>query len=735
MKISISKHIAWLLALVLLGPIMVNAQAGPDELLLRSGESIPGQFLEGDKGAIVFRTTDGLQTFRRDQVRAIFFDRAAAPAAGEFPAGFSAAAPHRLAHVIVMRRVTSNRVLEDGKFEPEIITVSGDGSTIAFYAPKSGLYLMNVDGSNRRLLIPADGTDRTRFDWGRFELSRNGKVFYWQGGAPIYRINTDGTGEQLLVRNGAEYEAFRLREDCKRIFFSQRGGIFSIDTEGRGDYKEIVTPRVLSRQWEVPEERCLLGRFDVSADGNRIAFVVGGYPKAPCAQLMAINGDGTGLRRMATTDFDPWALTMKPDGSQVVFWQYGVKAFAANWDGGGQSELPLPPWDANGSGFQHLNRFSADSQWFSYNGNESGGFGQLCRADGSGRYEPQNCGYWDNYENALFHGLYSPVYTDNLRQFVSISQYWRQFKPRQVVVGNINPRIAPGVPVLSEITFPRLISTNPQLPAHRGKLSVRIGRGDTDVERVQYTLVPMCMKQARDPNRWIANAGWAALQGDHLLHDDGKNGDATAGDGIYTTDNLAPDTGDARLPAGRYLLRIVAHDDQSAVIVDVDGIEVSEKGAAEGLPGDAAVVPGNGTTNTVPPGNSAGATPPVAGNNGGPADPPANPQPGNGIAGTTIPVPTDPVETVDAGVRRIEEAFRAGNIDAVMALVAPDKRKSYRTVFEAKRGELARVADLLATRALQDNLGSYAEFQVTSEGKKYIVTFERYGTTWCLRDL
>ncbi len=574
---SLSRLLNHLLSVTLLVTILHpgHTQSATDELVLRNGQRVTGTFLRGDQSTIVFGVGDDIQTHPSGDVSAVFFGTKSAESPDIWPPGFSAVLPVKLAHLIVLRRITANHPSENGEYEPEIAKISGDGSTIAIYAPKSGIHILKADGSQRRLLVPNDNTPRTQCAWDRFELNRTGTVLFWQGGGTIYRIDTDGSNERILVRSGAEYEAFRLREDCKRLFYSQRGGIFSVDIEGRGEPREIITHRRLSQVWGASEDHCLLGRFDVTADGTRIAFVVGGYPNARNAQLMALMSDGSGLRRIADTEFDPWALTMKPDGSQVIGWQYGVKAVLFNWDGSTPADLPLPPWDANGSGFQHLNRFSADGRFFAYNGNESGGFGQLSRADGSQRYEPQNTGRWDYYDNALFHGMYSPVYSDNLRRFVTISQYWRGFRPRQLVVGDINPRTAQGVPVLSDITLPTFVSTNPQAPAHRGRLTVRIRRATSDIGRVQYMLIPACMKRPKDGDRWVASAGWDALQGDHRLYDDGTHGDTQAGDGVYTTDNFAPDAGDGRPHPGRYLVRIVAHDDQSAVIVDVDGVMIA----------------------------------------------------------------------------------------------------------------------------------------------------------------
>jgi len=565
--------------------------AATDELRLRSGAVIRGEFIAGDINTIVFRVDNLLQMFRKAECLSITINfGGAAPAPGTAtlvpglgtpttgaadpapPPEFTARAPLRITRVVALKRLTKNRTVEDGRFEPEFARISDNGAVVAFFAPKSGLYLMDADGGNSRLVISTAGRDNAALEGPRFALSPDGKFVFWQPGQSraIYRINADGTDERLLVRGGGEYEPNRLRAGGGRIFFSTRGGIFSIDTAGDGDYHEIIVPRQLAREWECPEEWCMLGAFDASEDGKRIVFSVGGYPKAKARQLMAINADGAGLRRIVETDFDPQAIAIAPDGNRVVFWKNTEKAFTVNWDGTGLAEIAIPPWDGNGGGYIHMNRISPDGQWYEYNANEAGGFSQVTRLDGSGRYELQQYGPWDGLDTALFHGMYAPAFSADLRRFVAVSQYWRGFKPRQIVVGTVNPAATDGLPVVTDITFPPTMSTNEMLPNNEGKVTARIRGGSSVIERVQFLVSPCCQRRG---DRWVPNAGVIALRGDRLMRDDGKNGDAAAGDGLYTG-TLALLSGDWKLPPGRYTLRLVIHDEDNAVAVDVDGFEV-----------------------------------------------------------------------------------------------------------------------------------------------------------------
>jgi hypothetical protein len=265
---------------------------------------------------------------------------------------------------------------------------------------------------------------------------------------------------------------------------------------------------------------------------------------------------------------------MSPDGKQVLFWKYAEQAFVVNWEGGEAVPIPVPSWDANGGGLQSLNRFSSDGSRFLLNSNPVPGIAVIVRPDGSERFEPLATGRWDGYENTLFWGAYAATFSADLRRCVTISEYWAQRKPRQVVVADIDPTEAPGIPVVSDIEFPPMLSTNRQVPQHRGTIKARITKADSAVERVQFLLAPVS-GHARDHGaRWFHDLGWQALQGSHLMNDAGIEGDETAGDGVYTSDLLSPDPAYYAPPEGRYHLRIVAHDDQNAVIVDVDGVDI-----------------------------------------------------------------------------------------------------------------------------------------------------------------
>jgi hypothetical protein len=93
------------------------------------------------------------------------------------------------------------------------------------------------------------------------------------------------------------------------------------------------------------------------------------------------------------------------------------------------------------------------------------------------------------------------------------------------------------------------------------------------------------------------------------------------------------------------------------------------------------------------------------------------------------------LQLLEQSVGRIEAAFRAGDVETVINLTHPARHADYGPIFEAHRGELQRVADLLATRRLVAANYGMAEYEVTEDGRTFSVTFEPWGETWYLSGL
>lgn len=93
------------------------------------------------------------------------------------------------------------------------------------------------------------------------------------------------------------------------------------------------------------------------------------------------------------------------------------------------------------------------------------------------------------------------------------------------------------------------------------------------------------------------------------------------------------------------------------------------------------------------------------------------------------------LESLEKSAGQIEEALRAGDVDAVINLTHPAERSTYRTIFEDHGADLERVAGLLATRKLVGVTDGMAEYEVTENGQTFYVTFESWGEQWYLSSL
>ncbi len=110
------------------------------------------------------------------------------------------------------------------------------------------------------------------------------------------------------------------------------------------------------------------------------------------------------------------------------------------------------------------------------------------------------------------------------------------------------------------------------------------------------------------------------------------------------------------------------------------------------------------------------------------------------ITSTDVPsadpdVDQQTLDSIEESARRIEDAFRSGDVDAVVELTHPSVRASYQSIFEEHAADLKRVADLLATRKLVGASVNMAEYEVTENGETFYVTLESWGEQWFLASL
>lgn len=104
------------------------------------------------------------------------------------------------------------------------------------------------------------------------------------------------------------------------------------------------------------------------------------------------------------------------------------------------------------------------------------------------------------------------------------------------------------------------------------------------------------------------------------------------------------------------------------------------------------------------------------------------------VVNTTNPASfaSDKPDVINAGVKKIEDAFRSGNVNSVISLTAPFARTRYQDIFESRKGELKSIADMMATRKLVSSYGAVAEYEVVHKGRNLTMIFEKIDDKWCL---
>jgi hypothetical protein len=104
----------------------------------------------------------------------------------------------------------------------------------------------------------------------------------------------------------------------------------------------------------------------------------------------------------------------------------------------------------------------------------------------------------------------------------------------------------------------------------------------------------------------------------------------------------------------------------------------------------------------------------------------------NRLTGSQARAARQAEQALATSVSALEQACRAGNAETAVALTHPAMRAAYGPMLRDHQQELARLADLLATRELVARQDGLAEFRVTENGRTFYVTFEAIGDQWYL---
>jgi Tol biopolymer transport system component len=213
------------------------------------------------------------------------------------------------------------------------VSISGDGSKMAYYSNQDGdyeIFVVNSDGSGLTQL-----TQNTAYDYEPSISGDGSKIAFRSnvdGDGEIFVVNSDGSGLTQLTQNTAYDSVPSISGDGSKIAFQSNingyanDDIFVVNSDGTGLTQ--LTSNTASDRYP-----------SISGDGSKIAFA--SYATGDW-EIFVVNSDGTGLTQLTSGTAIHYNPSISGDGSKIAFdssSDSGYDIFVVNSDGTGLTQL------------------------------------------------------------------------------------------------------------------------------------------------------------------------------------------------------------------------------------------------------------------------------------------------------------------------------------------------------------------------------------------------------------
>ncbi|MBI5208683.1 MAG: hypothetical protein HY927_01765 [Elusimicrobia bacterium] len=514
-----------------------RAEDAKDSLQLRSGTTLLGRALGFDRSTVVFKTAAGQREFKRAEVEAILFGGPEA-AVGSLPSWLSARDGLKVARWMTFRRITRFARGEDNK-AINAAKISANGSKIAF-AAYQGTFVIDPDGSN---LVKLGGKRNDAM----IDISADGRKVVWLDQDGLFMADSDGSG-RVKVAFPFQVTSLRMTADGAAlvVFSRDQGSLYRVQPGGSEPRRITGNPEVAKVLGYTDYNGYMFSEsFGISNDASRIVIQF-------WQDVAALNGDGTGLRRLNGSrkpdDRSLKWVRLSGDGRRVAYHNSEEPAITVvDWDGGNQTV--------------HAGPFTASTDWMQVSGNggkvlSSWGL-RLFDGGGQGRLDAS---YWP-VSDPLYRASMASMSADAKRVCLVLEgpESVDQGRPSQLVVVDLNPMEQNGAPPLHDIdASPRFLLADGSTFA-----TVTARSDDPELKHLDCT----ALRDGIGVKNWYAVPSW--------MNDNGEHGDAKAKDGLFTNGRFHFGTGGrGPMDAGPLTLRVVAFNNANhALVVDLEGLE------------------------------------------------------------------------------------------------------------------------------------------------------------------